>query len=503
MDAKSFLKNNWPLITLYLAVVGLCVYLNWGKTKENKAGLFISIVMLAIVLVIFVIVLIKSFLKMDEMTATLDAAKNRIINDQKEDNYLWSSYHGEQKVYLISSGPLLKEYRRFEDELNRLENSKSGYRCTIEDYINEDVIDQKVNKGLIGMIPGAMTGMGILGTFVGLAIGLQGFNFGSSDDMIKSIPLLMGGLKVAFHTSIYGMVFSLVFNLISKAKLGKTYNALDAFLIEFSKSVLPDAANENQSRMLKEQQEQNEKIIKNLRNMAEGQKELNDNLGGYSKKVYEAQSQAMKKLAKDFVGEMSQSLSGDFAQMHEIIERTGEMQAQNSEVTLQVVSEVSSMTKQLKDVNRSSVESVKRMQSYIQNMNTMQNGMNEFMENVNAQLEEVRNQSQLMHEYIQQITENESRLVETVGKNTEATSELLSSVLEMQSTMMENAQLQYSELASSAKAQNEILSKNAEAQMERMAAYAEEQARILSNIARTGRVREGFFTRLFNRIFYR
>lgn len=503
MNAKSFFKNNWPLITLYLAVVGLCVFLNWGKIEENKAGLFISIIMLALVLVIFVFVLVKSFLKMDEMTATLDAAKNRIVNDQKEDNYLWTSYHGEQKVYLISSGPLLKEYKRFEQELNRLEKSNSGYRCTIEDYINEDVIDQKVNKGLLGMVPGAMTGMGILGTFVGLAIGLQGFNFGSSDEMIKSIPLLMGGLKVAFHTSIYGMVFSLVFNLISKAKLGKTYNALDAFLTEFSKSVLPDAANENQSRMLKEQQLQNAEIIRNLQNMAEGQLELNDNLTGNSKKLVDAQSRAMKKLAKDFVNEMSLSFKGDFDQMHEIIERTGEMQAQNSEVTLQVVSEVSSMTKQLKDVNRASVDSVKRMQNYIQNMNSMQNSMSEFMDNVNAQLEAVRNQSQLMQDYILQITENENRLVDTVGKNTEATSELFDLVLQMQTTMMENAQVQYRGLAEAAKAQNEILSKTAEAQMERMTAYAEEQARILANIARTGKVREGFFVRLFHKIFRR
>ncbi len=47
-----------------------------------------------------------------------------------------------------------------------------------------------------------MGALGILGTFIGIIIGLLNFNTESID---TSIPVLLGGLKTAFITSIVGM----------------------------------------------------------------------------------------------------------------------------------------------------------------------------------------------------------------------------------------------------------------------------------------------------------
>lgn len=49
-----------------------------------------------------------------------------------------------------------------------------------------------------------MGALGILGTFIGIIIGLLNFNTESID---TSIPVLLGGLKTAFITSIVGMFF--------------------------------------------------------------------------------------------------------------------------------------------------------------------------------------------------------------------------------------------------------------------------------------------------------
>ncbi len=55
-------------------------------------------------------------------------------------------------------------------------------------------------------IPGQMTSLGILGTFAGIFIGLYNFDV---HNLNQSVPLLLEGMKVAFSTSIAGLVSSI------------------------------------------------------------------------------------------------------------------------------------------------------------------------------------------------------------------------------------------------------------------------------------------------------
>ncbi len=56
-----------------------------------------------------------------------------------------------------------------------------------------------------------MTSLGILGTFIGIVIGLLNFD---TQDIDGSIPALLSGLKTAFITSVYGMVGAVLFNIL-------------------------------------------------------------------------------------------------------------------------------------------------------------------------------------------------------------------------------------------------------------------------------------------------
>lgn len=57
--------------------------------------------------------------------------------------------------------------------------------------------------------------IGVLGTFVGIFVGLMGFDTRALQD---SVPLLLDGLKTAFYTSIVGMGLSLALNIMQRAK---------------------------------------------------------------------------------------------------------------------------------------------------------------------------------------------------------------------------------------------------------------------------------------------
>jgi len=62
------------------------------------------------------------------------------------------------------------------------------------------------NRHWIEMIPSAVSTLGVLGTFLGITLGLLCFN---TNDLQQSIPELLSGLKTAFFTSLAGMIGSL------------------------------------------------------------------------------------------------------------------------------------------------------------------------------------------------------------------------------------------------------------------------------------------------------
>jgi len=72
-------------------------------------------------------------------------------------------------------------------------------------------LELKTKKDLKSQI----VSMGVLGTFVGIFIGLQAFD---PNDITNSVNDILVGLKTAFFTSIVGMSLSTILSLIEKFK---------------------------------------------------------------------------------------------------------------------------------------------------------------------------------------------------------------------------------------------------------------------------------------------
>ncbi|MFC7610328.1 hypothetical protein [Teichococcus aestuarii] len=66
---------------------------------------------------------------------------------------------------------------------------------------------------LSGAAPGLLTAIGVLGTFVGILVGLIGFDV---SDISRSVPQLLEGMKTAFVTSVFGMGSGIVVKLASE-----------------------------------------------------------------------------------------------------------------------------------------------------------------------------------------------------------------------------------------------------------------------------------------------
>ena len=109
----------------------------------------------------------------------------------------------------------------------------------IDEVLNEDVLALYTWKGVIAQLPGTLTGLGILGTFVGLLLGLRDINFVTVEAALGSVQSILAGINTAFYTSIAGVILSILFNIINNVLRNIMNRETGLFLEEFHKSVIP------------------------------------------------------------------------------------------------------------------------------------------------------------------------------------------------------------------------------------------------------------------------
>ena len=96
------------------------------------------------------------------------------------------------------------------------------------EIFSEQPISKKMhwNMRMLDAASGTLVGLGLLGTFLGLTLGITGFDNSSSEKINESIKLLLSGMGTAFLTSLIGMFLSLVYTVVIekpwKNKLAKS-----------------------------------------------------------------------------------------------------------------------------------------------------------------------------------------------------------------------------------------------------------------------------------------
>ncbi len=353
-------KRGYELLILltYIAMSGVCVYLHFfsGSQAGGIENLIVNIAMLIIVGIILTSAVFGSLLPVASITADLMRVTDKIEDDAKSSHeYLWKRY-SKEKEELFHDMKLLKNYKDYKHELERIALSDNTYyKCNIDDYIGYDMIDCAIHRERMNQVAGVMTGLGILGTFIGLSLGLESFNTGTTAEITGSIEPLMNGIKVAFHTSIYGMVFSLVFNYVYKRRLDDAEIAVNRFLAAYKKYVLPDTAADGTNRLLELQIQQTKvltdlsdtftnRFARELKDLLEPEfKHFDDVLDKYMRMTTRNQMEQMERVVDSFVNEMNHTMGNSFSNLANLTnqimlfqegneEKLKEMHAKNLEV---------------------------------------------------------------------------------------------------------------------------------------------------------------------------
>ena len=318
---------------IFLVAIAGCFLLTLalGGEKLRSPAMIYNFVFLGIMVVLYLIVLIGGAFRMSDVTSWLkDSAEE--IDEMDEEATL------DQKLRAIDTfRPFSRCLDSFQEDI---EKSPSGI-CDIEDYINEDEADNYIHKRMMDLIPDVLTSLGILGTFVGLVWGLRSFEPFTYETMTSSVASLVDGIKVAFMTSIYGLLLSLLCSFSLKNGYQGMTGALTRFLDRFHNKVVPSAEMEAQNLLVKNQQEQSE-LMRTLtsefsdqvahgfaENMAPTLERINVQMGSMMTSISTSQQLFLQDIVDSFVKEMKTAFSTEFAQFGQTLDTLNETTNRN------------------------------------------------------------------------------------------------------------------------------------------------------------------------------
>lgn len=129
---------------------------------------------------------------------------------------------------VIQKNILLKDiWNDFKKSLTR-HVDENGKQCLYSsndagEYFRFSTVTQNMSFSYWQNFGGIFTGIGILGTFFGLMLGLEGVDLSSSDVTVlrEGIGNLLNGISVAFGTSLIGIIFALGYGIVHHIHVSK------------------------------------------------------------------------------------------------------------------------------------------------------------------------------------------------------------------------------------------------------------------------------------------
>jgi hypothetical protein len=105
----------------------------------------------------------------------------------------------------------------------------------LDKYINNYYTNIR-NENFVSVASSIFPMLGILGTFVAIALSMPNFSVSDSQALDREISLLLSGVGSAFFASIYGILLSLIWTYFEKRGLSK----IDHYFSEVKKEYLKD-----------------------------------------------------------------------------------------------------------------------------------------------------------------------------------------------------------------------------------------------------------------------
>lgn len=336
-------------LSVVIAAVGMTLYVGRGAASI----LVYNFCFLGIMVIAYAVGMFGGMFRMNDLSrAFRDAAdelKDIFQSPGKIDTSKLSSLNG-----IFHHRYLDDKMQAFTDTISQ---SQEGIG-DIEEYLNEEDVDEHIHKRLLEMVPDIFTSLGILGTFVGLVWGLKNFEPSNYEAMTTSVASLVDGIKVAFLTSIYGIAMSIVYSCGMKSEYSSLTSNLQSFLDRFHTYVMPTAESESMNILVASQKNQTaameqmaEKFSVQMADSFEKVitptfQKMNDSLDVLVNSVTKCQEDAIKEILDTFLKEMNLSFKTQFEDFGRALTQLKDAQTDNTNYTTNLYQ---SMSRQLSE----------------------------------------------------------------------------------------------------------------------------------------------------------
>lgn len=236
LRARRFIS----VLTAVLAI-GVCVFITYISRDVELTSLAVNLGFLAVMLIAILASLFTGMLRLTRISKALAKASEDIrVSDSNGGSLPQKGLFGEQ--FLDSC------YAQYYD----MSEQHPDGSCDLGDFINEDSIEAYIHRSLLELIPDILASLGILGTFIGLVLGLRSFDPSGYEQMADSVSPLIDGIKVAFVTSIYGLALSLPFSFNLRSELSEMSDNLESFTDAFYLYIRPSREVDAASRLIEQ-----------------------------------------------------------------------------------------------------------------------------------------------------------------------------------------------------------------------------------------------------------
>ncbi len=332
-------------------------------------------------------------------------------------------------------------WQRFLQNAEQLD--RRGLPCNVEDYINDDTVTHGPgNAQLAELIPGLLTSLGILGTFMGMMDGLGGLDFSDSEKIMEGIPVLLRGMQFAFGTSVAGVTMSICFNVANRILQGSSYRAIDDFVESFT-SLAMSRPLDNDVQLICQNQDANI-MLSGMTEVLPGQlagametsvsramTPIAQTMDRFLIGATRAQVDGVGRIVTNFVQQMNASLNDQFTQLGRTMTELNQQQQISSEqvrASLEAAGRIAQNVGQLQGVSQ---DVMTRFEHYVQVVSETRVRDEQFEQNATELLRQLQAMNAAQGDAMRQVILSRDALQQAMADFTQQSERALRSVADV------------------------------------------------------------------------
>lgn len=282
------------------------------------------------------------------------------------------------------------------------------------------LVKKQINK-VITLLPNVAVSLGILGTFVGIYLGLLEFNV---SNISGSIPELLEGLKTAFSTSIAGLVTSIILKFVFEGKAVQEESKSDVQQddpVELLKSIVSGINNlEKSSREIEKsivscfRSNEEFSLISQLKlirqEIIDTRREVSDSFNTFAEKIAESSTDALVKALEKVIGDfntlLNELVSESFKELSSAMIKLTEWQENyktHIDETQDKINTLLDHMKQTVAILDGTADRISEINESLENIDSSLGGISVSAEDISEHVESLKLQNSVLRESISAI----------------------------------------------------------------------------------------------------